>query len=216
MSYTSWVTRSSKRSNTTPGPSLEVDALRFAIPVTAQESAVFAAIRALALAFAIAVSGCAATVGRPTTEQRPLTHSGPPKMAALLITGSPATQASADWHTFRAEWRTAFASAASAGGLQFVYLDSDSSEQPPGTVLVRVSVSDYRYLTSGARYGFGVMTGNAYINADAEFFEFPGRRSIGTRKYSTSSSAWEGIFSAMTDKQVMAISNAMIQDLKSR
>jgi len=177
---------------------------------------VFAVIRVIALAFALVVSGCAATVGRPTTEQRPLASSGPPKTVALLITGSPAIQASADWHTFRAEWRTAFASAASAAGLQFAYLEVESGEQPPGTVLARVSVSDYRYLTSGARYGFGVMTGNAYINADAEFLEFPGGKSIGTRKYSTSSSAWEGIFSAMTDKQVVAISNAMVQDLKGK
>lgn len=108
-------------------------------------------VRALAVAFAVVVSGCAATVGRPTADQRPLTNSSPPQTVALVLTGSPAIQASADWHTFRAEWRTAFASAASANGLQFVYLDADSGEQLPGTVLARVSVSDYRYLTSGAR-----------------------------------------------------------------
>jgi len=173
-------------------------------------------IRLLAVAFTLALIGCAATVGRPNAEQRPLSVSSTPKTVALLITGSPTIQASADWQTFRAEWRTAFTSAASAAGLQSVYMDTDSGEQAPGTVLALVSVSDYRYLTSGARYGFGVMTGNAYINAEAEFFEFPGRRSIGTRKYSTSSSAWEGIFSAMTDKQVGAISNAMVQDLKGK
>ena len=27
-------------------------------------------------------------------------------------------------------------------------------------------VNDYRYLSSGARFGFGVMTGNAYVDAD--------------------------------------------------
>ena len=176
-------------------------------------SAVF---RILVVACAIALSGCAATVGRQATEQRPLAVSAQPRTVALLITGSPEIQASADWHTFRAEWRTAFASAASAGGLQFVYLDAEGGEQSAGTVLARVSVSDYRYLTPGARFGFGIMTGNAYIHADAEFFEFPGKRSVGTRKYSTSSTAWEGIFSAMTDKQVMAISNAMIQDLQGK
>lgn len=170
-------------------------------------------IRVLAVAIALAVTGCAATVQTPTTEQRPLTGTAMPKTAALLITASPGIQSSADWQTFRAEWRTAFANAASARGIQFAYLDAESAEQPPGTVLARVSVKDYRYLTSGARYGFGIMTGNAYVNADAQFFEFPGGKSIGTRYYATTSSAWEGVFSAMTDKQLMAISNAMLKDM---
>lgn len=170
--------------------------------------------RILAVAIALVITGCAATVGRPTTEQRPLMITTTPKTAALLITASPDIQSSADWQTFRAEWRTAFAVAASARSVQFLYLDgAAAAEQPPGTVLARLSVKDYRYLTSGARYGFGIMTGNAFIDADAEFFEFPGRRSMGTRHYTTTSTAWEGIFSAMTDKQVMAISNAMIEDM---
>ena len=175
-----------------------------------------AAVKTLSIVVAIALSGCAATVTKPTAEGRPLATSTTPTGVALLITGSPTIQASADWHAFRAEWRTAFASSAAAAGLPFTYLEAEGVDQATGGVLVRVAVSDYRYLTSGARYGFGVMTGNAFINADAEFFEFPGRRSIGTRKYSTSSSAWEGVFSAMTDKQVLAISNAMLQEIKGK
>ena len=174
------------------------------------------ALKALSIIVAVALSSCAATVTKPTGEARPLAGSVTPTGVALLITGSPTIQVSADWNTFRAEWRTAFASAATAAGLPFTYLEAEGGDQPPGVVLARVTVNDYRYLTSGARYGFGVMTGNAYINANAEFFEFPGRQSIGTRTYATSSSAWEGVFSAMTDKQVLAISNAMIQEIKRK
>ena len=32
----------------------------------------------------------------------------------------------------------------------------------------------------------------------------------------TSSSAWQGIFSAMTDKQVAALSNEIVQDIRRR
>jgi hypothetical protein len=60
------------------------------------------------------------------------------------------------------------------------------------------------------------MTGNAFVDADAEFFEFPNKRSIGKRKYATSSTAWQGIFSAMTDKQLRAISDTMMQELLRR
>jgi hypothetical protein len=36
---------------------------------------------------------------------------------------------------------------------------------------------------------------------------------VGQRSYSTSSSAWQGIFSAMTDKQLASISAAMLKDI---
>jgi hypothetical protein len=39
---------------------------------------------------------------------------------------------------------------------------------------------------------------------------------VGTRRYATSSSAWEGVFSAMTDKQVLAISNGIVRDLTQK
>ncbi len=176
--------------------------------------------RSLAFVIGLAVcflAGCAATVSKSTAEARPLAVSASPTAVALLITGSPTLQASADWHTLQAEWRTAFANAAASAGLPFTYLDAEGGEQPGGVVLARVTVTKYRYVTPGARFGFGIFTGNAYINADTEFFEFPGRRSMGTRTYSTSSSAFEGIFSpAMTDKQVIAISDAMIKEIKGK
>ena len=173
----------------------------------------FAGLRSLILALAVAMAGCAASVTRPTNDVKPLLNTATPTSVALHITGSPTIQASADWQTFRAEWRAAFASAAAKAGLQFTYLEADSGDQPAGTVLARVVVNDYRYLTPGGRFGFGIMTGNAFIDANAEFFEFPGKRSIGMRKYSTSSTAWQGVFSAMTDKQVLAISDEMIHEV---
>jgi hypothetical protein len=167
---------------------------------------------------AFALGGCAATVNSTVSPDAQALRSPavPTNKVALLITGKPAIQSSADWHTFCAEWRTAFNTAASASGLSFTYLEAEPATQPAGTTLVKISVNDYRYLTSGARYGFGIMTGNAFIDADAEFIEMPSKRPLGARKYATSSSAWQGVFSAMTDKQVAALSNEIVQDLKKK
>jgi hypothetical protein len=79
-----------------------------------------------------------------------------------------------------------------------------------------VKVDDYRYLSTGARYGFGVFAGNAFINADAQFRDLQSGRTLGTRKYNTSSSAWQGIFSAMTSKQVEAICNQIVSDISGK
>jgi len=42
----------------------------------------------------------------------------------------------------------------------------------------------------------------------------PSGRVLGSRKYSTSSTAWQGIFSAMTSKQVQAISEEIVAEVK--
>jgi len=174
-------------------------------------------IRTALLAASLALAGCAATVTRPTdAPSAALQPSARPASVALLITGTPTVQASADWQTFRAEWRTAFTAAAAAAAMPATYLESEATDHAPGTVLIRVTVNEYRYLTPGARFGFGIMTGNAFVDAEAEFIEFPAKRSIGKRKYGTTSSAWQGVFSAMTDKQVRALSDSMLQDLTRR
>lgn len=166
---------------------------------------------------AAVLSGCAATVNRPASgEARILAPSVPPTKVAVVITGSQTIQGSPDWNTFCAEWRTAFSSAAASAGLSFAYFESVPPEQTPGTTLVKIAVNDYRYLTPGARFGFGVMTGNAFIDANAEFVELPSKRSLGSQKYSTSSTAWQGVFSAMTDKQVLALSTEMVQEVKKK
>lgn len=66
------------------------------------------------------LGGCAATVNRPgAAESPPARPAVETSKFALLITGSQAIQASQDGQTFKAEWRTAFNTAASAAGLGF-------------------------------------------------------------------------------------------------
>lgn len=163
------------------------------------------------------LSACAASVQRPAG---PTGDLGIPVSAtariALLVQADPEIAASKDWELFRTEWRTAMAATAAAAGREFVHLDAMPPAGGEEGTLVVVKVNDYRYLSPGARYGFGVMTGNAYIDADAQFLVFPELRLAGTRKYATSSSAWQGIFSAMTGKQLEAITAEMLKEIDSR
>lgn len=59
------------------------------------------------------------------------------------------------------------------------------------------------------------MSGNAYIESTLTFNDLKTGRSFGSQTANTSSSAWEGVFSAMTNKQVEAIAADVMKQLKS-
>jgi hypothetical protein len=170
----------------------------------------------LVIVTAAAISGCAANVVKSDGNTQAIKTQDRPAAVALFITANQKTLASSDWNAFRAEWRTAFESAAAEARLPFSYHETQEINAPDRTMLVKLNVIDYRYLTSGARYAFGIMTGNAFIDVDAEFILLPQNKLAGSRKYTTSSSAWQGIFSAMTAKQVQAISNQIVQEITGR
>lgn len=167
---------------------------------------------------ATVLAGCAATVQRaPTDAAVPVrVPAQSSKNIVMNVTGSPTVVQSKDWEAFKGEWRSAMGSAATAAGARFS--TQDGAPRPtsePGTLVV-VDVNDYRYLTPGARFGLGVMTGNAYIDTKVRFVDLRTGAPLGERAYNTSSSAWQGIFSAMTDKQVQAISKEVISEINPR
>jgi hypothetical protein len=83
-----------------------------------------------------------------------------------------------------------------------------------GTLVV-VKVKDYRYISQGARHALGVFIGNAYVDSVVGFFDLKTGKRIGVRSYKTSSTAWQGIFSAMTEQQVQNICNEIVSDIKT-
>ena len=158
-------------------------------------------------------AGCAATVQQPTGREARLdVPAQASKRLVLVVKGSAVAEASKDWEALRGEWRSAMSGAA-AGKLAFAYEDRETRQLGEPATLVVVDVKDFRYLSPGARYGLGVMTGNAFMDADASFYAIPGRRLIGTRHYNTSSSAWQGIFAPMTAKQIEAISAEIVNEV---
>jgi len=174
-------------------------------------------IASVALLACVALSGCAATVQRPSTPVERLDIPAAATSRILLhVKGTPEVAASDGWQEFRAEWRSAMAATAAEAGREFVYLDTLPASFDKAGTLVVVTISDYRHVSTGARYGLGVMTGNARVEADASFHVLPGNTLAGTRGYSTSSSAWQGIFAAMTSKQGAAITAQMLEEIDSR
>ena len=175
----------------------------------------------LALAAAITLlSGCAATVQQPTSAPgaqaaAPAAPIAAPSVASgrlvVLLTGPAAVMSSADWLAFREEWETSVGAAAAAAKVVATLPGSEAQIPADPAVLARVQVNDFRYVSQAKRYALGVMAGNAYMDLDVEFLDWPGKRLLGTRKYATTSSAWHGVFSAMTPKQVEAVSAEIVK-----
>lgn len=122
---------------------------------------------------------------------------------------------SAEWEAFKEAWQTSMSAAASTKQSTFTMGDASRTRGEP-IVVVKLKVNDFKYVSQAKRYGMGVFSGNAYMDGDAQFVEYPGEKVLGTRKYQTSSSAWQGIFSAMTPKQVEAVSKEIVNEVAGK
>jgi len=170
----------------------------------------------LVLAAVVALTGCAATVSRGSPDRAGVqVPAASAKHVALSVVGSSsAVTGSSDWAEFRQLWYGAVGGAAAGAGMQFAVQDgAPHTESRPGTLIV-IRVKDYHYVSSGARIGLGVFTGNAYVNADVEYRDLQNERLFGQQNFNTSSSAWQGVFSAMTNDQVQALGREVISEIK--
>jgi hypothetical protein len=165
---------------------------------------------------AFLLTGCAASVQKSSTNAALKTNQNSAKQITLNVTGSKQITDSGDWEQLKGEWRAAMKSAAASIGAKYSSQEGKpQSTGEPGTLVV-VNVNDYRYLSPGARYGFGIMTGNAYVDSTVQFLDLKTGAQLGEREYNTSSSAWQGIFSAMTEKQIQAISLEIANEIKAK
>lgn len=181
----------------------------------------FSALKLLFLSAVLVLTGCAANVQRQGGTDKQLASSPvAAKRITLEVHGSKALAASKDWEQFRNEWRIGMEEATKAVGMTLAPLDASaavgtaSATQPSTRVTVRIN--DYRYITRGARVAVGIMTGNAYIDADVFFTELPGTALAGTRKYATTSSAIQGVFAPMTESQIRGICDEIVKDVAQR
>lgn len=172
--------------------------------------------RSILVLFAITLlSGCAATVNKHGQASQLSIAADAKSNLVVNFTGNSKVASNASWGLLKTSWRNALQSEASTAGYALkeqagaVRLGGE-----PGTILL-VDVSNFRYLTSAMRYGLGVMSGNAWVDAEVSFLDLQSGETIGVRKYNTSSSAWEGVFSAMTDEQLQALAKEMISEVRS-
>lgn len=159
------------------------------------------------------LSGCAASVKSGGTETLVIQESAKQNLV-VNFQGNSKVQQNEDWPRLKQEWNDALHVEATRAGYSLKEAQASSLEGKDG-VGIKINVTNFRYLTPGARYGAGVMVGNAWVNSSADYSDLKSGRLIGTRTYDTSSSAWEGVMSAMTQEQVQAISQKIISDIKS-
>lgn len=162
------------------------------------------------LVTAFLVSGCAARMTAPEVQTPIKVGDGAASALVLNLSGSETATTADDWEMMKGVWRDAFGQAANEASVPFSFQEGDAKATgQPGTLL-SVYIDDYRYISTGARFGFGVMTGNAFIESKARFMDLKSGEVWGERPYSTKSTAWQGVFSAMTSKQVEAICKDMV------
>jgi hypothetical protein len=187
-----------------------------------------------ALVACLLLGGCAATIqkGGSTPAATPATGtaSATPEPAAvgvpipaasatrlvLNVSGSRLSAGSKDWVAFKEEWRAIFQEQVTAAGIAFEWQEGDARPLGQAGTLLSVQVNDYRYVGIGARIMFGIMTGNAFIDAKLRFSDLNDGALFGEHAYNTSSSAWHGVFAAMTPKQIYAVADEVIRQMKSR
>ena len=169
---------------------------------------------ALTCAVAISLlSGCAASVKSGGTPTLPIQEAAKRNLQVSYQGNSKVLQ-NEDWPLLKQDWHEALRAEASSAGYSLAETRTIGPVGKDG-VGIQVNVTNFRYLTPGARYGAGVMVGNAWINSSADFTDLKTGQLIGTRTYDTSSSAWEGVMSAMTEEQVQAIAKQIISDIKN-
>jgi len=140
----------------------------------------------------------------------------PPASAKRLIlnmSGPAAVTQAKDWPAFQEEWRATFADHAKEAGVAFDMQKGEPRSTGETGTLLQVYVNDYRMVGIGARVFFGVMTGNAYIDAKASYTDLNDGKVFGERAYNTTSSAWGGVFAKMTPQQVDAIASKVFGEM---
>ena len=137
------------------------------------------------------------------------------KRLVLNVSGSKSSAESNDWVAFKDEWRAIFQEQFNAAGIAFEWQEGEPRPLGQAGTLLSVMVNDYRYVGIGARIMFGIMTGNAFIDAKLRFSDLNDGALFGEHALNTSSSAWHGVFAAMTPKQIYAIADEVIREMKS-
>jgi len=168
----------------------------------------------IALASAVLISACATTVDQTgSTEPLARPSAQAEKQVVLTLKRTDTEQSAEDWAAFKSEWQDALGNIAQEHGASLKMAEEGNARITENAVLIKGMVKAFRYVSPGKRMAFGVMTGNAYMDIRFEFIEMPAGRALGTRRYSTSSSTMQGIFSPMTDRQVRATADTLWRDL---
>ncbi|HZT56152.1 MAG TPA: DUF4410 domain-containing protein, partial [Burkholderiaceae bacterium] len=166
-----------------------------------------------ALMLAAVLTGCAVNVTRSDGGFTPLPIGAATPAIAKHLALRMSGQQGGDWAKFTTEWREAIGDQAATSGMSFEYLGAIAAPTATVGTLLEVKISDYRYVSPAARFLLGIMTGNAFLDAQVSFIDLATGHEIGNKRYNTTSSAWEGIASPMSDRQIRAVASQIMGDL---
>jgi hypothetical protein len=159
---------------------------------------------------ALVTAGCAATIQK-TEEGAPASVAATSgKGIVLNMTGSTDSTTAKSWSDFKDLWREACAEEATAAGWAFRMQEGDPKPLSSDGILIIVNVVDYHAVSQGSRIMFGAMTGNAFINAEVTFRDLKSGAVRSAKHYDTTSSAWQGVFAGVTNKQVPAMCHEIV------
>jgi hypothetical protein len=158
-------------------------------------------------------AGCASTVQKSDQSAPIPVGAEAGKSIVLNMTGSTVSTTAEDWNEFKGLWGDACRQETVAVGAAFSMQEGEPKPTGNAGTLVVVDVADYRYISTGARVMLGVMTGNAYINARVTFRDLKSGDVRASETYDTKSSAWGGVFAAMTTKQVRAMCHEIVAEI---
>jgi hypothetical protein len=173
--------------------------------------------RLFLLGMVASLMGCAATVQRGANEAKLVVPELSSKRVVMEIVGKPEWAADTKWGYMRDEWQNSMSWAANNAKIAYSYRAPDAAlaVAEPAT-LVRIKVNDFRFVSTAARWGLGIFSGNAFVDADVSFVDLQTGRELGTRKYSSSSSALQGVFAPMTERQLEVINTEIIKEVTQR
>jgi ABC-type uncharacterized transport system auxiliary subunit len=137
------------------------------------------------------------------------------RKVVMSMTGSKQVVEAKDWADFKREWRETFAEHAKGSGIAFSFVEGTIQPTAEDGTILMVDVADYRMIGIGARILFGIMTGNAYIDAKVKFANLRDGTVFGEQQFNTSSSAGSGVFAKVTPQQVDQIGTEVFRDLKA-
>ena len=168
----------------------------------------------ITLLTAFLLTGCAGQV-QTTASSGELELSKQARRHLLVhIDGSPSAKANPRWQQMEAAMRSHLDHQVFNALYQVTFVEGRRTNPLQPGLMVEVQISDFNYQKQLPRYFLGPTISEAWVGTQVSFYDLQSGRALGSRNYRSSSSGWGGVFSAMSEKQVKAMSKRIVQDIR--
>ena len=160
------------------------------------------------------LAGCAGEV-QTTASSGELALSKQARRHLLVhLDGSPSAKADPNWHEMEAAVRSQLDRQVFNALYQVTFVGARRTNALQPGLMLEVHISDFNYQEQLPRYFLGPTTSEAWVGTQVSFYDLQSGRPLGNRSYRSSSSGWGGMFSAMSEKQIKAMTKRIVQDIR--